>query len=129
VHQFGKPLEMTFWIRHDEPMSQGCFHVQIFNQYQHPVIHAYAFNPHVQFGTVAGETVLTCRFPALRLNVGKFHLGTYLSEPPGQEVYEMLDGLCPFEIVRTGEMVLWGWRPNVCAYHEEWSWSVAEGAA
>jgi lipopolysaccharide transport system ATP-binding protein len=128
VHQFGKPLEMKFWIRHDEPMSQGCFHVQIFNQFQHPVIHAYAFNPNVKFGIVAGETVLTCRFPALRLNVGKFHLRTYLSEPPGQEVYEMLDGLCPFEIVRTEEMILWGWRPNVCAYHEEWSWSVAEGA-
>ena len=126
VHEFGKPLEMKFWIRHDKPMSQGCFHVQIFNQYQHPVIHAYAFNPGVKFGTVAGETVLTCRFPAPRLNVGKFHLRTYLSEPPNQEVYEMLDGLCPFEIVRTGEAVLWGWRPNVCAYHEECSWSVAE---
>jgi hypothetical protein len=50
-----------------------------------------------------------------------------LSEPPGQEVYEMLDGLCPFEIVRTEEMVLWGWRPNVCAYHEQWSWSVVKG--
>jgi lipopolysaccharide transport system ATP-binding protein len=127
VHEFGKPLEMKFWIRHDKPMFQGCFHVQIFNQYQHPVIHAYAFNPGVKFGTVAGETVLTCRFPAPRLNVGKFHLRTYLSEPPSQEVYEMLDGLCPFEIVRTGEAVLWGWRPNVCAYHEECSWSVAEG--
>jgi lipopolysaccharide transport system ATP-binding protein len=128
LHQFGKPLEMKFWIRHNEPMSQGCFHVQIFNQYQHPVIHLYAFNPDVQFGTVAGETILTCRLPAPRLNVGRFHLRTYLSEPPGQEVYEMLDGLCPFEIVRTDETVLWGWRPNVCAYHEEWFWSVAEGA-
>ena len=128
VHEFGKPLEMRFWIRHDDPMSQGCFHVQIFNQYQHPVIHAYAFNPGVKFGTVAGETVLTCRFPAPRLNVGKFYLRTYLSEPPNQEVYEMLDGLCPFEILRTGDTVLWGWRPNVCAYHEECSWSVTEGA-
>jgi lipopolysaccharide transport system ATP-binding protein len=126
VHEFGKTLEMKFWIRHDKPMTQGCFHIQIFNQYQHPVIHAYAFNPGVKFGTVPGETILTCRFPTLRLNVGKFHLRTYLSEPPGQEVYEMLDGLCPFEIVRTEEMVLWGWRPNVCAYHEQWSWSVVK---
>jgi lipopolysaccharide transport system ATP-binding protein len=129
VHQFGRPLVIQFWIRHYEPMSRGCFHVYIFNQYQHPIIHSYAFNPDVKFGTAAGETVLLCRFPALRLNVGKFHLRTYLSEPPAQEMlYEMLDGVCPFEIVRTDEMVLWGWRPNACAYHEEWSWSVAEGA-
>jgi ABC-type polysaccharide/polyol phosphate transport system ATPase subunit len=130
VHEFGKPLEMKFWIRHDKPKSWGCFHVQIYNQYQHPVIHAYAFNPSVKFGTVVGETVLTCRFPAPRLNVGKFHLRTYLSEPPSEEIYEMLDGLCPFEIVRTGETVLWGWHrgPSVCCYHEECSWSVAESA-
>jgi lipopolysaccharide transport system ATP-binding protein len=129
LHQFGKPLVIKFWICHGEPMSQGCFHVYIFNQYQHPVIHAYAFNPNVKFGTATGETVLVCQFPTLRLNVGKFHLRTYLSEPPDREMlYEMLDGVCPFEIVRTDEMVLWGWRPNACAYHEEWSWSVAEGA-
>ena len=125
VHEFGKPLEMKFWIRHDEPMPQGFFHVQIYNQLQLPVIHAYAFNPNVKFGTVAGETMLTCRFPAPRLNVGNFHLRTYLSGPPGQEVYELLDGLCPFEIVKTDEMALWGWR-NVCAYHEDWSWSVTD---
>lgn len=128
VHEFGKALEMKFWIRHDKPMKQGCFHIQIFNQYQHPVIHSYAFNPDVKFGTMPGESILTCRFPTLRLNVGKFHLRTYLSEPPGQEVYEMLDGLCPFEVVRTEEMVLWGWRPNVCAYHEQWAWSAVNGA-
>jgi hypothetical protein len=53
-----------------------------------------------------------------------------LSEPPSEEIYEMLDGLCPFEIVRTGETVLWGWHrgPSVCCYHEECSWSVAESA-
>jgi lipopolysaccharide transport system ATP-binding protein len=126
VHEFGKPLEMKFWICHQEPMSQGCFHVQLFNQYQHPVIYAYAFNPEVRFGSIAGETVLTCRFSAPKLNVGKFHLRTYLSEPPGQEVYELLDGLCPFEIVRTGDMVLWGWRPNICAYYEDCSWRVSD---
>jgi lipopolysaccharide transport system ATP-binding protein len=129
VHQFGRPLEIKIWIRHDEVMSQGRLHVQIFNQYQHPVIHAYALNPNVRFGTASGETELICRFPTLRLNVGKFHLRTYLSEPPGREVYEVLDGLCPFEVVRTEEMVPWDWPPNLCAYHEEWSWSVAEVAA
>jgi lipopolysaccharide transport system ATP-binding protein len=128
MHQFGRPLEIKIWIQHEEVMSQGRLHVQIFNQYQHPVIHAYALNPNVRFGTAPGETVLTCRFPALRLNVGKFHLRTYLSEPPGREVYEVLDGLCPFEVVRTEDMVPWDWPPNLCAYHEEWSWSVAEVA-
>jgi lipopolysaccharide transport system ATP-binding protein len=126
VHQFGEPLEIRFWIFHHKPMSHGCFHVQILNQYQHPTIHMYIFSPPAQFGNVSGETLLTCRFPTPRLNVGTYHLRTYLSEPPGQEVYEILDGLCPFEIVRTGETIPWGWRPNVCAYHEDWSWSVSD---
>jgi lipopolysaccharide transport system ATP-binding protein len=121
VHRFGKPLEIRFWIRHVKPMSQACFSFQIVNQYQQPIIHAFALPPKVKFGKSPGETLLTCRFPALRLNVGRFHLRTFLSEPPGREVYESLDGICQMEVVRTDDAIAWEWRPEVCAYHEQWN--------
>jgi homopolymeric O-antigen transport system ATP-binding protein len=120
LHRFGKPLEIRFWIRHVQPMSQACFSFQIVNQYQQPIIHAFALPPKVKFGRSSGETLLTCRFPALRLNVGHFHLRTFLSEPPGSEVYETLDGICQMEIVRTDDAIAWEWRPEACAYHEQW---------
>ena len=83
IHRFGEALEVRFCIRHTVPLSRGCFSFQILNQLRQPVIHAWALYPQVRFGTHRGESVLVCRFPSLRLNVGKFHLRTYLTEPPG----------------------------------------------
>jgi lipopolysaccharide transport system ATP-binding protein len=124
VHRFGEPLEIKFWIRHDEPISKACFSFQIVNYHLQNVVHAWAFYPEHSFGKNIGESVLTCRFPALRLNVGRFHLRTHLAGPPSGEVYERLDGICGFEIVRTDDLILWGWHPENCAYHDEWNWKV-----
>jgi lipopolysaccharide transport system ATP-binding protein len=124
VHEFGKPLEVKFWVKHDKPLSRGCFSFQIINQFHQPVVHATAYPPEVNFGITPGETLLVCRFPALRLNVGSFHLRTFLSEPPGGEIFETLDGICLFEVSRPDEPVLWGWRPEVCAYHEQFVWQL-----
>jgi lipopolysaccharide transport system ATP-binding protein len=120
VHRFGKPLEIKFWIKHVKAMSQACFSFQIINQNQQPIIHAFALPPKVQFGSSSGETLLVCHFPALRLNVGHFYLRTFLSEPPGREVYETLEGICQMEVVRTDDAIAWEWRPDACAYHEQW---------
>jgi ABC-type polysaccharide/polyol phosphate transport system ATPase subunit len=127
VQRFGKPLEIRFRICHRKPMSEACFSFQIVNQYQQPVIHAFALPPTVQFGRSSGETLLVCRFPALRLNVGQFYLRTFLSEPPGSEVYETLDGICQMEVVRTDYGIAWEWRPDTCAYHEEWQFEAVSG--
>jgi lipopolysaccharide transport system ATP-binding protein len=125
VHSFGEPLEIKFLINYPQLLSRGCFSFQIVNQFQQPVIHAWAFYPQVRIATTTeGEAVLVCRFPALRLNVGQFYLKTYLAEPPGGEVYEELDGICPFEVVRTNETILWGWHPETCCYHERWEWTI-----
>ena len=127
THRFGEPLRVKFWIKHDKPMLRGCFSFQIINQFQQPVLQAWTFNPDVQFGRDNRESVLTCDFPSLRLNVGTFYLRTRLSEPPGGEVYERLDGICPFEVVRVDHSSMWGWHPQDSAYHEEWSWSAGTG--
>ena len=124
VHSFGEPLEIKFLIGYAQLLSRGCFSFQIVNQFQQPVIHAWAFYPQVRIAATEGQAVLVCRFPALRLNVGQFYLNTHLAEPPGGEVYERLDGICPFEVVRRDETILWGWHPEVCSYHERWEWTI-----
>jgi lipopolysaccharide transport system ATP-binding protein len=124
IHSFGEPLEVKFCIKNADLMSRGCFSFQIVNQFQHPVLHAWAFYPQVRIATTEGDAVLVCKFPGLRLNVGQFYLKTYLTEPPGGEAYEQLDGICPFEVVRTDETILWGWHPEACSYHERWEWAI-----
>jgi lipopolysaccharide transport system ATP-binding protein len=124
VQQFNHPLEVKFWIRHDSPLVKGCLAFQIINQYHQPVLHTFALPPKVLFGQGSGETTLTCTFPSLRLNVGTFYLRVFLSEPPGGEHYETVDGICQFQVIRTADSTLWGWRPEVCAYHEDFVWNI-----
>ena len=126
VHRFGEPLEIKFLIRHDEPMSRGCLSFQIVNQYQQAAVHAFAYHPDIRFGSVPGESTLVCRFPSLQLNVGRFSLRVFLTEPPGGKVYETIDGICGFEVTRTDKHVPWGWRPEACVYHEECTWTTAD---
>ena len=127
VQQFGEPLEVRFWIEHLQPISRACLSFQIINQFQQPVVHAFDYE--LMFGSHSGSSFISCRFPQLRLNVGQFYLRAYLSEPPGAQVYETLDGICKFEVVRSDRNVLWGWRPEVCAYHEQYTWTAIDAKA
>ena len=129
VHRFGEAMEIKFWIRHDTPMAKACFSFQIINQFQQPAVYAWAFYPDVQFGNKRGETLLICHFPSVRLNIGQFFLRAHLAEPPGGELYEMLDGICPFEVIQTEEARLWPWHPSDCIYHEQWDWSLSKAQA
>ena len=122
AQHFGRPMVVNFLIRHEKPMKRGYLSFQIINQFQQPVIHA--FDPDMKFGSHSGTSLLQCHFPTMRLNVGKFYLRAFLSEPPGGEVYETLDSICHFEIVRSDRNIAWGWRPEACAYHEQHTWSI-----
>lgn len=126
VHRAGQPMEIKFLVGHDVPMGKPCFSFQIINQFQQAAVHAWAFYPDIRFGDRSGETLLICRFPNLRLNIGRFYLKANLSEPPGGEVYERLDGICPFEVTQTEQTRLWGWHADDCAYHEDWVWTSNE---
>ncbi len=125
VHRFGKPLEVKFWIRHPVPI-RGSFCFQIINsQLQMPVIHS-SYYHETEFGDAPGCSILICRFPNILLNVGQFHLCTWLQEQPSGYTYENLDGICAFEIIRVDKTQIGGWRPEVCAYHEHHVWNVAD---
>jgi ABC-type polysaccharide/polyol phosphate transport system ATPase subunit len=127
VHHFGEEFQVKFWIRHNRPLARGCFSFHIINQFQTPVIHAWALYPTVIFGLSPGESVLICRFPSLRLNVGNYHLRTHLSEPRGGPYYETIDNICDFQVIRLDPgLPFWGFQPEFCVYHERHSWETVE---
>jgi len=129
IHQFGHALEIKFQISHQRAMARGCFSFQVINEQQQPIIHEEIYYPHERFGYVPGSTLLTCRFPSLRLNIGQYYLRTCLSEPPGGGLYESLDNVAHFEVVRSDPASPWGWRQDACAYFEERSWDAVKLAA
>jgi lipopolysaccharide transport system ATP-binding protein len=126
IQRFGEPLEIKFWIRHPVPMIDGSFCFQIVNsEFQIPVLHSSYYHG-AKFGNAPGCSILVCRFPGIILNVGKFHLCTWLQEQPSQYTYETLDTICAFEVIRIDEHQLGGWRAQVCTHHEPHAWTVVE---
>jgi lipopolysaccharide transport system ATP-binding protein len=123
VQNFGSPMEVKFSIRHPGSITRGYLSFQIINQFQQPIVHA--FDPDLNFSARSGSSLLVCRFANIHLNVGKYCLRTFLSGPPGGDIYETLDAICHFEVVRSDRNILWGWRPDACAYHEQYTWSAA----
>jgi homopolymeric O-antigen transport system ATP-binding protein len=127
VHRFGEPLEIKFWIRHPTAiMIHGSFCFQIFSsQFQFPVLHSSHYHGS-DFGDAPGCSILLCRFSSILLNVGQFHLRTWIQELRSGDTYENLDGICAFEVIRIDETRIGGWRPEACAYHQEHAWTVLD---
>jgi lipopolysaccharide transport system ATP-binding protein len=123
VHRYGEPLSVKILIRHPLPMTDGAVCVQVVNQFQTTVIHS-SFYQAGTFRTV-GCSLIECCFPKLLLNVGQFSLRIVILETAGY-IYENLDGICSFEVVRIDKTQFWAWRPESCVYHEEHVWKAVD---
>jgi lipopolysaccharide transport system ATP-binding protein len=75
---------------------------------------------------IIGPVELVCHIPKLRLYMGKYSCELFLSEPPGGELFEHLENICPFEIVMYNKNRDFPWNPNACSYIEENHWEVTK---
>lgn len=94
------------------------------NQFGAPAAHCWIYDQDQPICREDSRTVLKCRIPKLHLNVGIFYLRTYLSEPPGGHHFETLEVPLSFEVSIVDQHTLFGWRPDACAYLEEYNWEV-----
>jgi lipopolysaccharide transport system ATP-binding protein len=120
-----EPFGIKVWIRHLRPLVRGNLGVQIINQFQVPAVAVYAYPPDCVFGREPGTTVIQFHIPKLRLNFGHFHLRIWLTESGG-EIYEVVDAVCGFEMMRYDTGILLNWPPDACIYREEFSSYIVE---
>jgi lipopolysaccharide transport system ATP-binding protein len=130
-----QPLELTLRLDHPEGIRGAFVAVQLVNQFNQPATEVWLRDATQPFGREPGETTLVCRLPRVRLNVGRYSVRLRLGATAGSanQLLQQLDYLCPFEVVRLGETIPWGWQPESCAYAEEMDWCAsaqpAEAAA
>jgi lipopolysaccharide transport system ATP-binding protein len=125
LHESGKTLQTRFEIEMPAAKTNMCLSFQIVNQYQQAVVHAWIYDPERPFCRQRGINVWECELPALSLNVGHYSLRAFLSEPPGGEVFEIVESACDFEVVCTTTAPLFGYRPDACAYLAPFEWRSA----
>jgi lipopolysaccharide transport system ATP-binding protein len=123
VQESGAPMRIEFDLYHPEPIPGACLSFQIVNQTQVAVLHFSAYDHPVEICRGSGRTTVVCHIPKLSLNVGQYSVTAYFAEPPGGQLYQMVDGICHFRAVILNKTTLFGWRPEVCTYHEEARWT------
>jgi lipopolysaccharide transport system ATP-binding protein len=124
THNSGEPWKARFEIHYPVALPKASLSFQIFNQFQSPVLHLCAYDHDLSICKGVGTTVVECSIPHLDLNAGGYHLKVSLAGPPGGLHYETLDNLCPFTVMVLSKTTAHGWKPEMCAYLVDSSWSV-----
>jgi lipopolysaccharide transport system ATP-binding protein len=121
------PLRIQVWIRHESPVSPVCVGIQIINQFQSAAAALHAYPPEFQLDTESEMTAVEFNIPVLRLNTGLYHLRIWLTKPNG-EIFEKLDGVCGFEVIRFDREIVRNWPLDSCVYREQFSISKISGS-
>jgi lipopolysaccharide transport system ATP-binding protein len=124
VQSNNRDMAVEITIATPEAVKGACLSFQIVDAKERNCAHLWVFDSDMPMCREAGEHTLVCVIPKLRLYMGKYTLKIYLSEPPGGEVFQVLEHVCPFEVVMYGNLREFQWQPNACVYIEEGRWEV-----
>jgi lipopolysaccharide transport system ATP-binding protein len=125
THDSGKPWRVIIHVHSPHPAPNACLRFQVMNQYQDAVLLLGAYDQeNFVICKSAGITRIECEIPSLDLNVGSYYLRVCLSEPPGGWDFDVLDRVCPFEVVMLNRTTRFGWRPENAAYIVPGVWSL-----
>ncbi len=125
VQLCGDKMEVIVDLYTPDVISNACFSFQFLNSRETNYVHQWVFDSDIPYCREKGIYTLKCTFPHLRLYKGNYSLKCYFTEPPGGEIFEILELICPFE-VEMFEVVRqeFPWENGACAYLEEATWEV-----
>ena len=126
VQFFLEALRIKVWIQNGMGTSRSCLGLEILNQSFVSAVHLEACYPEYKLAEKPGVHIVQFRLPRVQLNVGKYQLRIWLGTPPGGETYEVIEGVCQFEVVRNDPGGPWGWRAEMCVYHEEFEVKIVD---
>lgn len=125
LHINGEYLEIQIDINLPRKIKKTCITLQVKDNRGIGCLDFFYFDNDIKCSN-KGKYSLKCSFPKLRLYMGRYNLTLFFTEPPGGELFETLENICPFEIVMYGKSRgYWDWHPYTATYLEDYSWSIA----
>jgi lipopolysaccharide transport system ATP-binding protein len=120
----GETVEVFFEIYTPIKIRGACLSFQFVNSSQQPYLHIWTDDSERPMCREPGIFQVICKIPKLRLYMGNYTVNAYLAEPPGGELFESIEQVCPFEVVMYGVNREFGWRQGTCSYLEEFEWNI-----
>jgi lipopolysaccharide transport system ATP-binding protein len=122
----GESIEVIFEISTPIRLRGACLSFQFVDSSQQPYLHIWTDDSERPMCREPGIFKIVCKIPKLRLYMGNYTINAYLAEPPGGEIYETIEQVCPFEVVMYGVHREFEWQHGSCAYIEEFVWNIQE---
>lgn len=124
VQKNGDEMVIEISIKNTSPIHGACLSFQITDAKDRNFAHLWTFDSDLPMCRKTGTHLIRCKIPKLHLYMGKYFLKIYLSEPPSGERFQVLENVCPFEVVMYGKHREFQWQPNTCAYLEDAAWEI-----
>ncbi len=125
IQPHGQPLEVIVEITTPRALTGTRLHVTLVNRLGRYCAQAWAYDSERPLCRSAGQHRLVCRFPQLRLAPGQYAVRVGFAERIGG-LHDLLERVCPFEVVMLGQTREGGWPINEVAYFEDAEWTVVE---
>jgi lipopolysaccharide transport system ATP-binding protein len=122
VQAHGKPLEVTVEIAAPAPVPGARLHLTLVNRLGRYCSQAWLYDSDSPICQSAGLHRLVCRFPSLRLAPGQYTLRIHFGDRLAG-TRDLLERLCPFEVVMLGRTREGGWPVNDVACFDDAEWS------
>ena len=126
VQLCGDKMEIIIDLQTRTNIKNACFSFQITDYKDRNFCHLWIFDADMPYCRTPGLHRLKCIIPSLKLYMGTYYIKCHFTGPPTSgEYYEILENICPFEVVmHEKERSNFAWQPDTCAYIEESSWKV-----
>ena len=123
-HACLEPMRIIFKLHTPFPLRGACLSFQILNFKQQPINHLWVFDSEIPMCREAGIYQLSCRIPKLRTYMGEYTVKVYFTGPPGGEVYDIVENICPFTVEVLDLSREYAWQEETCTYLEDFSWEI-----
>lgn len=124
VQAHGEALEVAFEIHTPTPIQGAALSFQVCTPLKQPVLHLLTQDSEMPLCREAGTHRLVCRIPHVHLYIGRYQLTVHFAERQGGRKFALLEDICPFEVVKLGELRDYYWQPGTCVYVEPHDWRV-----
>jgi lipopolysaccharide transport system ATP-binding protein len=118
------PIRFIFRLHAPFPLRGASLSFQIVNFRQQPIAHVWVFDSEIPMCREAGFFELSCEIPRLHTYMGEYTLKVYFTGPPGGEVYDVVENICPFTIEMLDLNREYAWKEGDCTYLEDFSWHI-----
>ncbi len=119
-----RPMSVVFRIATPRALAGSVVSFQVVDAVDRPIAHLWTFDSQLPMLRQPGIHELTCTIPDVRLYQGRYALKVNFHERSGSIPIEILNGVCPFEVVMYGQERDYVWESMACTYIESGSWEV-----